>query len=241
MWCGELSQKWGQTGEDYVGFEVFTAMVIKSINFWDMTPCRPLSFNRRFGGTYCLHLHLLNLFLRPWRLFLKSVKELRFCTYLKNYSNNKSKYTFWWAQKSVKCHAFNLCTKLMWVMIFTFVLGKTPTFRGFWMECWITDSFQPHCCPGVDSVLTEMSTRNLPGVKGRPARGADNLASTSHNTMGLHGLLQGQLYLLPEWLIRSSRRRGNVPVRNRNSLSCQRNSLLLRSLSYMGEYTEQRV
>jgi hypothetical protein len=23
--------------------------------FWDMTPCSPLSLNRRFGGTYCLH------------------------------------------------------------------------------------------------------------------------------------------------------------------------------------------
>jgi hypothetical protein len=28
----------------------------KSIVFWDMTPCSPLSFNRRFGGTYRLHL-----------------------------------------------------------------------------------------------------------------------------------------------------------------------------------------
>jgi hypothetical protein len=46
--------------------------------------------------------------------------------------------------------------------------------------------------------LIEMSTRNLPGYKGRPARKADNLtaiclenvgASTSHNPMGLHGLL----------------------------------------------------
>jgi hypothetical protein len=48
--------------------------------------------------------------------------------------------------------------------------------------------------------LTEMSTRNLPGGKKRPARRADNLppsvsrmsenvgASTSHNPMGLHGL-----------------------------------------------------
>jgi hypothetical protein len=55
--------------------------------------------------------------------------------------------------------------------------------------------------------LTEMSTRNLSGGKGRPARKADNLtaiceadclenagASTSHNSMGLHGLLQGYLY-----------------------------------------------
>jgi hypothetical protein len=58
----------------------------------------------------------------------------------------------------------------------------------------------------VDLILPaalEMSTRNLPGGKW-PARKADNLtatcepivwknvgASTSHNPMGLHGLLQG--------------------------------------------------
>jgi hypothetical protein len=29
---------------------------MKSIIFWDVTPCSPLSFNRRFGGTYRLHL-----------------------------------------------------------------------------------------------------------------------------------------------------------------------------------------
>jgi hypothetical protein len=52
---------------------------------------------------------------------------------------------------------------------------------------------------GPTQPLTEMSTRNLPRGKGRPARGANNLtdclenvgASTSHNPMGLHGLLQG--------------------------------------------------
>jgi hypothetical protein len=53
---------------------------------------------------------------------------------------------------------------------------------------------------GSTQPLTEMSTENLPGDKGRSARGADNLtadclenvgASTSHNPMGLHGLLQG--------------------------------------------------
>jgi hypothetical protein len=36
------------------GFEVLTAVVMKSIIFWDMTPCSPL--NRRFGRTYRLHL-----------------------------------------------------------------------------------------------------------------------------------------------------------------------------------------
>jgi hypothetical protein len=30
---------------DFVGFEIFTAVVIKSINFCDMTPCSPLSCN----------------------------------------------------------------------------------------------------------------------------------------------------------------------------------------------------
>jgi hypothetical protein len=40
----------------YVGFEVSTAVVMKSIIFWDMTPCSLLSCNRRFGGTYRLHL-----------------------------------------------------------------------------------------------------------------------------------------------------------------------------------------
>jgi hypothetical protein len=39
-----------------VGFEVFTAVVMKSTIIWDMTPCSPLSFNRRFGGTHRLHL-----------------------------------------------------------------------------------------------------------------------------------------------------------------------------------------
>jgi hypothetical protein len=40
----------------YVGFEVFTAVVMKSIILWDITPCSPSSFNRPFGGTYRLHL-----------------------------------------------------------------------------------------------------------------------------------------------------------------------------------------
>jgi hypothetical protein len=51
---------------------------------------------------------------------------------------------------------------------------------------------------GLLSLLTEMSTRSLPGGKERPARKADNLAaridnvgaSTSHSPVGLHILLQ---------------------------------------------------
>jgi hypothetical protein len=29
---------------------------LKSATFWDITPCSPLKINRRFRGTYCLHL-----------------------------------------------------------------------------------------------------------------------------------------------------------------------------------------
>jgi hypothetical protein len=55
---------------------------------------------------------------------------------------------------------------------------------------------------GSTQPLTEMSTRNIPGCKGRPARKADNLiaiclenmgTSTSHNLVGLHSLLQEYL------------------------------------------------
>jgi hypothetical protein len=57
---------------------------------------------------------------------------------------------------------------------------------------------------GSTQPLTKMSTRNVPGDKGRPARKVGNLTaihlradclenvgvSTSHNPMGLHGLLR---------------------------------------------------
>jgi hypothetical protein len=62
--------------------------------------------------------------------------------------------------------------------------------------------------PGVDLASNRNEYQDFPGGKGRPARGADNLtaicepivyktlgASTSHNPMGLQGLLQEWLYL----------------------------------------------
>jgi hypothetical protein len=39
-----------------VGFDVLTAVVMKSSIFWDITPCNPLRINRRFGGTCRLHI-----------------------------------------------------------------------------------------------------------------------------------------------------------------------------------------
>jgi hypothetical protein len=44
------------TRPQYVGFEVLTAVVMKNIIFWDITPCNHLKVNRLFGGTYRLHL-----------------------------------------------------------------------------------------------------------------------------------------------------------------------------------------
>jgi hypothetical protein len=38
------------------GFEILTALVMKSTVFWDKMPCSPLKVNRRFGWTYRLHL-----------------------------------------------------------------------------------------------------------------------------------------------------------------------------------------
>jgi hypothetical protein len=36
----------------YAGFEVLTAVDMKSSIFWDITPCNPSKANRSFGGTY---------------------------------------------------------------------------------------------------------------------------------------------------------------------------------------------
>jgi hypothetical protein len=45
-------------GTPCVGFEVLTAVVMKSTLFWDITPYSLLKVNRRFGETYRLHLQV---------------------------------------------------------------------------------------------------------------------------------------------------------------------------------------
>jgi hypothetical protein len=81
--------------------------------------------------------------------------------------------------------------------------GCDSRWRGFFCTC--PNPSSRTMALGSTQPLTEMSTRNLPGSKGRPARKADNLtaicepniyrknvgASTFHNPKGLHGLLQG--------------------------------------------------
>jgi hypothetical protein len=46
----------GGLGSTCAGYEVLTASVMKSAIFLDIMPCSPLKVNRRFGGTYRLHL-----------------------------------------------------------------------------------------------------------------------------------------------------------------------------------------
>jgi hypothetical protein len=48
---------------NYVGFEVLTAVVMKSSIFWDIRPWSPLKINRRFGGTCRLRVESLACFL----------------------------------------------------------------------------------------------------------------------------------------------------------------------------------
>jgi hypothetical protein len=45
-----------QTALTDVGFEVLTAVVMKSFILWDITPYSPFKVNQPFGGTSLLHL-----------------------------------------------------------------------------------------------------------------------------------------------------------------------------------------
>jgi hypothetical protein len=78
----------------FVGFEVFTAVVMKSIIFWVITLCSLLSVNRRFRGTSRLHLQgQRNKSNKQVEWLLKSLQNL-LCIKKVN-QMNKSKYTRW--------------------------------------------------------------------------------------------------------------------------------------------------
>jgi hypothetical protein len=44
----------GGAKETLVRLEMFSAVIIKIIIFWNVTPCSLLEMYRRFGGTFCL-------------------------------------------------------------------------------------------------------------------------------------------------------------------------------------------
>jgi hypothetical protein len=65
----------------YVGFEVLTAVIMKSTIFWDITLCSPLSVNRRFGGNILRSsaCHLLSCWFLA-RLIFSSLKMKAICS-----------------------------------------------------------------------------------------------------------------------------------------------------------------
>jgi hypothetical protein len=62
-----------------VRFEVFTAVTMKNAVFWDVAPCRSC-VNRRFGGTYRLHLQ--------GRIIRGRGTNVSRCSHLCAYENN---------------------------------------------------------------------------------------------------------------------------------------------------------
>jgi hypothetical protein len=52
----ECTVNWTHTISSHVKFEVLTAVVIRNTVPWNITPCSPVKVNRRFGGTYRVHL-----------------------------------------------------------------------------------------------------------------------------------------------------------------------------------------
>jgi hypothetical protein len=70
---------------NYVRFEVLGAVVVKRSVFRDITPCSPLKFNRRFGGTCHLLLQSRRLsqdFQRTTRLYIPEYRTLQYLNYL---------------------------------------------------------------------------------------------------------------------------------------------------------------
>jgi hypothetical protein len=49
-----------RTQKYYVRFEAFTAVTMKNVVFWDVALCRSC-VDRRFGGTYRLHLQAIKI------------------------------------------------------------------------------------------------------------------------------------------------------------------------------------
>jgi hypothetical protein len=60
----------------YVRFEALTAVTMKNAVFWDVAPCR-YCVNRRFGGTYRLHLHGRKIRKRGCSYLLTLIPRLR--------------------------------------------------------------------------------------------------------------------------------------------------------------------
>jgi hypothetical protein len=91
-----------------VGFEVFTAVAMKSIIFWDVTPCSLLRCHRRFGGTYRLHFQgrRTNFQQEPARRI--NCEPENWCIYRKQKVRGKwSSVPIGWSDEVVNTHGLN--------------------------------------------------------------------------------------------------------------------------------------
>jgi hypothetical protein len=90
-WCTFTVSKC-EIKSQIVGFEVPTT-VVKCITFWDIIPCSQLSVDRRFGGTYRLHLQgsINELSKKPTWKQMESRNWWTFC-FIRVYCPANSKY-----------------------------------------------------------------------------------------------------------------------------------------------------
>jgi hypothetical protein len=102
----------------------WTCIVINSIIFWDMTPCSPLSFKHRFGGTYRLHLQGLSW---RWRRYIPPKRRLK----LNGLHGVISQKMILFITTAVKTsipsvHCNNFLYNICWVTPLGFSIGLRP-------------------------------------------------------------------------------------------------------------------
>jgi hypothetical protein len=135
---------------NYLGFEVFTQVVMKNTVFWDIMPCSPLKVNRRFRGTYRLHFQgrisrvrylICHLFLR-WYLLNVGRRSTNSNLHLKCLFSiySTSLVTPSYLQPTEEQHMECNWLKLFetWHMPILQNIYTVLEIR-FWMSCWIIE------------------------------------------------------------------------------------------------------
>jgi hypothetical protein len=108
----------GQVRNSKVRFEIFTAVTVKNAVFWDVAPCRSC-VNRRFGGTYRLHLQgrkirklgtSVSRWLQPpWRWTRYVPPKHRFTQDLHGVASQKTAFFKWWTVFQIAVWEKQLC------------------------------------------------------------------------------------------------------------------------------------
>jgi hypothetical protein len=191
--------------EHHVGSEVLTAVVMESSIFWDITPCSPLKVRARlclppaFTPVSCLaYSSTLKMeakcssetsvdFQRTTRSYIPEYRtlymnipfyaffpqsELNYC--LSDPSHVSSPKIFYWSWENLVRCTVQLFGQRHYPTIRKVTDSNPDEIIGFFN--WPNHSTRTVAL-GPTQPLTEMSTRNFPGCKGRPARGADNLTA----------------------------------------------------------------